>query len=474
MKILTFLSIARWNRMIVRSQIRRSRPTRTISALVTLTLMLTASSAIADDDIKDSVCHDAIQGKIAWNYDGSTRWAVRNIRELCAGALDSEAPARCFKRVMHDGVNWGSGTRWEWENAVSLCAGTRNAGSRIDCFQERVSGGMGWKPAINQCAAGGDDDRGACAASIDRRHGSLGGGSGELGTPVSTVRTNPGNTGKRREYDGGHIYCSSDTGAHPIFTGPIWDEFADQKWEQGKLGYPVEGPKTNPDRTGKRQKFEGGLIYWHPDTGAHTILNGTIWERWADQRWEQGNLGYPIANRERTPDGKGWMQHFEGGVIATNARGNVRRLRHCNDTAKHNIRQAVLFLELNLQSLKKDFKLADRKPKRRRIRRKMNRKISKLKFSCAERVLCRPEADRIAMKAGIRKIRLCYDKISSYSFCSFAGVVGHEFGHLAKIPKKRLGRHHRKGDDRVYKFERFVRGLCTGTRWQRDLSPLPP
>ncbi|MDQ3938836.1 MAG: hypothetical protein M3253_09190, partial [Chloroflexota bacterium] len=75
-------------------------------------------------------CQDAVQGKIAWNYSGSTTWAPNNVERLCRGASDDQ-PARCFQRVMHGGINWGGGTRWEWQNAIDLCEGTADANATI-------------------------------------------------------------------------------------------------------------------------------------------------------------------------------------------------------------------------------------------------------------------------------------------------------------------------------------------------------
>lgn len=96
-------------------------------------------------------CADAVQGKIAWNYQGAKRWNPDNISRLCRSAEGSRQPARCFERVMHEGVNWGGGTRWKWSNAVSLCRGTRDAKGTIDCFEKRIASGMGWREAIDAC-----------------------------------------------------------------------------------------------------------------------------------------------------------------------------------------------------------------------------------------------------------------------------------------------------------------------------------
>lgn len=110
---------------------------KTVSALTSL-----SSSAF---------CHDAVQGKIAWNYSDSTTWNEANISRLCAGSEDSVQPASCFNRIMHNGINWGGGTKWRWENALNLCEGTTNADATISCFQGEIQQGHNWQSAIAAC-----------------------------------------------------------------------------------------------------------------------------------------------------------------------------------------------------------------------------------------------------------------------------------------------------------------------------------
>ena len=103
-----------------------------------------------------TACRDALQGHIAWDYDGSTVWATANLDRLCAGAPRSTEPARCFQTAMHGGVgeggiNWGGGNRWQWQNAVDLCTGVTDANAVIGCFRERIANGTDWQAAIRAC-----------------------------------------------------------------------------------------------------------------------------------------------------------------------------------------------------------------------------------------------------------------------------------------------------------------------------------
>lgn len=116
---------------------------------------LPSAPAAAAQAAAESRCATAVQGKIAWNYGGNKNWSAANIARLCKGAEGSAEPARCFRKVMHGGVNWGGGTRWEWRNAIELCRGARNASARISCFKKKVANETPWQQAIRQCRKAG-------------------------------------------------------------------------------------------------------------------------------------------------------------------------------------------------------------------------------------------------------------------------------------------------------------------------------
>jgi hypothetical protein len=118
--------------------------TFSVVGLVIFVALVCARPAVADE------CHDAVQGRIAWDYQGHTAWMPANVDRLCKGA-SSVQPARCFARVMHGGVNWGGGTRWQWSNAIDLCAGTSDSQATIACFQRGTAAGQSWSAAIASC-----------------------------------------------------------------------------------------------------------------------------------------------------------------------------------------------------------------------------------------------------------------------------------------------------------------------------------
>ena len=97
-------------------------------------------------------CRDAVQGQIAWDYKGNTKWSQANIDRLCRGAKGDE-PAQCFKLVMHGGVPWNSSgnTQWTWQNAIDLCEGSANADSTVNCFRGQIKEGRTWQDATAAC-----------------------------------------------------------------------------------------------------------------------------------------------------------------------------------------------------------------------------------------------------------------------------------------------------------------------------------
>jgi hypothetical protein len=94
-----------------------------------------------------------------------------------------------------------------------------------------------------------------------------------------------------------------------------------QKAAQLKLGAPM--PKTpQPVRTPKPrdegfyQIFEKGSVYWAPKTGAHMVW-GLIRDKWGQQGWEQGKLGFPTSDELTctAPSSQDKYSTFEGGTI---------------------------------------------------------------------------------------------------------------------------------------------------------------
>lgn len=154
-------------------------------------------------------------------------------------------------------------------------------------------------------------------SAIDDKYAALGGPGGFLGKPVDAgagdeEMSTASGRGRCRDFEGGSIYWTPQTGAHEVH-GAIRLHWARLRGERGFLGFPQTDETGTPDGRGRFNHFEGGSIYWTPQTGAHEV-HGDIRAEWARLGWERGRLGYPTSDEKDTPDG-GRVSDFEGGNI---------------------------------------------------------------------------------------------------------------------------------------------------------------
>ncbi len=119
--------------------------------LLILSAALHCSTRVADAQSPNNRCAEVVQGRIAWDYRGSTRWSPTNVERLCAGAESSVDPARCFQIVMHSGVSHGEGTQWGWQDAIELCKGTLDHRATLGCFSDRIRSGLSKVAATDAC-----------------------------------------------------------------------------------------------------------------------------------------------------------------------------------------------------------------------------------------------------------------------------------------------------------------------------------
>lgn len=158
---------------------------------------------------------------------------------------------------------------------------------------------------------------------IDIYYFSLG-GPAALGDPLRSEVDNGRFGGAYRDYARGTVYWSPTTFSH-VNSGAIRGAYAVQGWENGYLGYPTSD-EIGPIRDGGvYQSFQGGTIYWSPATGAHPNT-GAIRAAYAAQGWENGYLGYPTSNEY--PMCGGAAQDFQGGRITWTLAGGTAATRH--------------------------------------------------------------------------------------------------------------------------------------------------
>ncbi|WP_179469667.1 LGFP repeat-containing protein [Mycolicibacterium vinylchloridicum] len=116
------------------------------------------------------------------------------------------------------------------------------------------------------------------------------------GAPKSSLRV--AGDGYLIRYADYYIYFSEKTGAHEIHG----DILAKYKANNGvaQLGLPTTDETGTPDGIGRYNHFEKGSIYWTPDTGP-MFVTGMVRARWAAAGWENGPLGYPVADTYHVP-----------------------------------------------------------------------------------------------------------------------------------------------------------------------------
>ncbi|MFC9762741.1 amidase domain-containing protein [Rhodococcus jostii] len=149
-----------------------------------------------------------------------------------------------------------------------------------------------------------------CGLILDK-YRAMGGPSGSLGYPTTNENVLPDQVGRSSVFEHGSIFWSPNFGAHPIW-GRIGDKWGQKGWEGGFLHYPTSDELRNPDGRGLHQTFQGGSIYWSPETDAHSI-GGLIGDKWGEKGWERGTLGYPTTDETGVTGGA--FNHFQGGSV---------------------------------------------------------------------------------------------------------------------------------------------------------------
>lgn len=134
-----------------------------------------------------------------------------------------------------------------------------------------------------------------------------------LGFPTTDEFVTPDGRGRANGFEYGLIYWTPATNAHPVH-GAILERFKVLNYEQGVLGYPVQGEFSTPHRSGAGQRFEKGMVYYSAGTGAHQI-GGNILNKWAAIGYEDSVLGFPRSDELTTPNKRGKFNQFEHGLI---------------------------------------------------------------------------------------------------------------------------------------------------------------
>jgi glucose/arabinose dehydrogenase len=145
-----------------------------------------------------------------------------------------------------------------------------------------------------------------------------------LGYPTTDEFGTPDGRGRLNRFGDAAIYWTPQTGAHEIY-GAIFARYAALGYERGPLGYPKTGELGNPDGVGRNNKFETGVLYWSPASGAWEVY-GAILARWQQLGWEKSYLGYPTSGEFAINGGRrnnfqyGYIQFIFAGAVTTDRR----------------------------------------------------------------------------------------------------------------------------------------------------------
>ena len=144
------------------------------------------------------------------------------------------------------------------------------------------------------------------------------GSNGWIGAATSGVQTSS-KGGVFQRFEHGVGYWSPATGAQ--FVGePVLSAWGAYGYQTGSMGYPRSGGVVGVGGS-RHQIFEGGIAYWRPG-GRVSFIHGSILNAWAAAGWERSKVGLPTGRAVRQADGT-MTQTFEKGRISVAPNGKV-------------------------------------------------------------------------------------------------------------------------------------------------------
>ena len=144
------------------------------------------------------------------------------------------------------------------------------------------------------------------------------GANGWIGAATSGVQAST-KGGVFQRFERGVAYWSPATGAQ--FVGePVLSAWGAYGYQTGSMGYPRSGGVVGVGGS-RHQIFEGGIAYWRPG-GRVSFIHGSILNAWAAAGWERSKVGLPTGRAVRQADGT-MTQTFEKGSISVAPNGKV-------------------------------------------------------------------------------------------------------------------------------------------------------
>ncbi len=144
-----------------------------------------------------------------------------------------------------------------------------------------------------------------------------------IGEPTSAIE--PIGRGYVQHFVGGDIYYLPGIGTFEVH-GDILAKYKALSGPTGILGFPLRDESGSPDGVGRFNDFQGGAIYWTPDTGP-MMIHGAVRDKWASLGSERSSLGYPVLDQHRfislnpTTDPVIMWTVFQNGAIFSSSDG---------------------------------------------------------------------------------------------------------------------------------------------------------
>ncbi|MEE2062206.1 LGFP repeat-containing protein [Rhodococcus artemisiae] len=154
------------------------------------------------------------------------------------------------------------------------------------------------------------------------KYDSLGGPNSFLLLPTSSNITNGDGVGQRVTFLNGPIYWHPNAGAHPVLNHFMM-KWGEHGWEAGWLGYPTTDEIVL--QNGRRQEFQSGAaIYWSPLSLG--IVGGSVRAKYYALGAETGPLGYPSTDEIWATKYNGRYNNFLNGTITWSGQTGARVL----------------------------------------------------------------------------------------------------------------------------------------------------
>ena len=178
-------------------------------------------------------------------------------------------------------------------------------GSGIGRYQTFQGGSLFWSSTTGARWMRGE---------IRARYLALGADTSFLRYPTTDQMASGSGTGRYQTFQGGSLFWSSTTGARWL-RGGIREKYLAMGNDASYLGSPTTDQLVTSSGAGRYQTFQGGSIYWSSTTGAHP-LRGAIRTKWVALGAEKSWLGYPKSDDFSITNGR--RQNFQNGYITWN------------------------------------------------------------------------------------------------------------------------------------------------------------